>query len=235
MALELNVTDLLNDTNLKAYYRMESNVNEASPDGYNLTAVNSPTYEAGQFGNAIKLARASSMYASIVNASCPNLNISSDMTLFGWAKLASLGNAVATILSKFNNANQGYILYVDSNNKVNFTCSGLASNTNVTSNTVLTTGTFYFIVGVYNSTTQKLSIYINGVLDNSVAASGSIQTNTVPFAAGASFQGGGDTAANFLDGDIDDAAVFNRVLSTDEILGIYDESFGAKRSYSYLM
>ena len=220
-------TSLLGDSNLQGYWKAESNVNDSGPNGYNLTASGSPTYVTGAFGTGINLVRASSQYANITEAAAPNLDITSDLTCYAWIKGATFPG-VNSVLAKFSNANTGYILYVDSAAKLNFTCSGLNTNTTVIHTTVMSTGVWYQVVGTYNSTTQKLSAYVNGV-EVQVTASGSTTNNAVFFGLGASAQGAGDTAANYFDGGIDEAAVFNRALTATEIASLYDGSH-TKRS-----
>ena len=57
-ALELQYSILKNSANLKAYYRFESGVEttDSSGTGNTLTAIGTPTYSAGKFGQSVNLA-----------------------------------------------------------------------------------------------------------------------------------------------------------------------------------
>ena len=78
---------------------------------------------------------------------------------------------------------------------------------------------------------KKGSIAINGVVYN-IDATGtqtSIYDNAINFAVGCRFSN--DDPTNLLDGVIDDVAVYNRILSDDELISIYGSSGGVWGGY----
>jgi hypothetical protein len=85
--------------------------------------------------------------------------------------------------------------------------------TNCTGST-LSTGTNYHIVGTYDGTNMKL--YVNGSLANTVAFTASFPTN-----ANSLLVGSWDTTTNYFDGRVDEAAVYNRALTAQEISDHY--------------
>ena len=80
----------------------------------------------------------------------------------------------------------------------------------------MATGTWYQVAGTYDGTTIKT--YENGVLDRQLAASGNMDTVTYPLTLGRS----ADTAVAYWNGLIDDARVYNRVLSAAEIAALFN-------------
>jgi hypothetical protein len=77
-------------------------------------------------------------------------------------------------------------------------------------NTVLNTGQWYHVAGVWNGATVKL--YVNGVLDNTPAArTGTILTDTRPLYTG------GRPGADFHDGMLRDVRLYNRPLTAAEV------------------
>ncbi|MDX2194782.1 MAG: LamG-like jellyroll fold domain-containing protein [Cytophagales bacterium] len=98
-----------------------------------------------------------------------------------------------------------------------------AGGTDLVSNTVLTTNTWYHLVAWYDG--SKAKIYINGVNNVEINASGNIPLEST-------FQGGafgGETLAHeggflpsWLHGKLDDIRIYNRALSDCEILSIYN-------------
>lgn len=78
------------------------------------------------------------------------------------------------------------------------------------STTVLSTGTWYHVAATWDGTTVK--IYINGVLDRSVARSGTIGVDTRPL-----YIGGRTGSTDMFDGMMRDVRVYNRALSSTEI------------------
>ncbi len=88
----------------------------------------------------------------------------------------------------------------------------------VASTTVVQTGQWYHVVGTYTASNQ-LKMYVNGVLENTVAIVGVTRgMNGNPFAIGQSSVWGG----RFFKGRIDEVSLFNRALSDSEVQGIYD-------------
>lgn len=229
-ALEINATSLLNDSNLQGYWRLESDGTDSGPNGYNLTENGGFSHTTGQFGNGVDLERDGvDDHLSIAHASAANLSIAGAITLYAWIKREATGAGNFEIVSKMNNANQGYQLYIDGSNILHFThrTVDLSSTTALTS-----TAAWYQVAGTYDGTTFRL--FVNGTQEDSDGSAGSDDTNNDPFAIGASYQGAGDTAANFWDGLIDDVAVFNRALSGSDILGLYNGTYGQIGGYIHM-
>ncbi len=87
----------------------------------------------------------------------------------------------------------------------------------VGSKTLLDTGKWYFIVGVWDGTTIK--IYLNGELKNSKKVSATIGNYDSDLFIGTY---GGDISRYAFKGIIDDIAIFNEALSSAEIEQIYN-------------
>ena len=96
----------------------------------------------------------------------------------------------------------------------------------VTSNATISTGQWYHIVNTWDG--AFLRIYINGVLDNSTALatfSASGASNYVWLGYGDPNGCGGDTGGSsspFFQGLMDDFRVYNRALSAQEVLWLYN-------------
>jgi hypothetical protein len=97
--------------------------------------------------------------------------------------------------------------------------------------------TIYRVVGRYDSGAGTIAVFIDKT-KTSQSCSGTRSTNTVPFALGCDFQGGGDTATFFADGILDDVAYFNRAISDGDLDALYDGTYGAtttNNAYSFFM
>ncbi|MEA3515192.1 MAG: LamG-like jellyroll fold domain-containing protein [Nanoarchaeota archaeon] len=78
----------------------------------------------------------------------------------------------------------------------------------------LTPDTWYHILGVYDGSEMRL--YINGILNNSLSATGSIASTTVANVIGA------ESATDFFfNGTIDEVALYGRSFSGDEVWDLY--------------
>jgi hypothetical protein len=94
----------------------------------------------------------------------------------------------------------------------------------ILSSTSQTIGTWFHILGVYDISTKKMKIYINGVLDSEA----SNKTPANYSSAGAWYLGySGSTSTAFDDyfnGLIDDVRIYNRALSVSEVARLYEDS-----------
>src|SRR3989338_2452628 len=187
-----------------AYWNLdESSGNPSDSVGqYNTgTLVNTPTYVAGKFGNAMTFASASSQYVSVSNY--PDLNPSTSITVEAWVSLSDTG-AEHVILSK----NNQYLLRYSTNNKFSFYLhDGADWEPGVHSATLPSSNTWYHVVGTWDGTNQK--IYVNGVLENTVTH------NFTPASTTNAVEIGKWSA--YLNGLIDDVVIYNRAITDDEV------------------
>ena len=96
-----------------------------------------------------------------------------------------------------------------------------AGNVQIMSAHSFPAGSFYHIAGTYNGSTFKL--YVNGSLEGQVSSSQTIiYDSSIPWTIGADspyWRGRG--YLNTFNGVIDEVAVFNRALSSNEVAAIY--------------
>ncbi len=172
---------------------------------------------AGKFGRALDFeTTGTDDYLNFTNPSGLN-SIGSQITLEAWIRAESFPGTAPTILDK--DWQRQYSLYINS-------ASGTARGSIVTpagqkvliGRKVHSAATWYHLVLTYNGST--VSLYSDGVLDNSTTHSGAINTSTKNFLVGSGWQGGNPIAYTF-DGLIDEAAVYNRALSVEEVQDHY--------------
>lgn len=113
-------------------------------------------------------------------------------------------------------------VYINTNGKIGFALHNGTSVNILNGNYILTNGNIYNITCVYDGINKY--IYVNGVLDNSVAESGNIRTYSNQFNIGV-----GQNSTVFSSLGIEDLKVYNRALSLQEIKD-YHNSF-AKQPY----
>ena len=221
---ELHTLPLFSDANLQGYWRLED-ATDSSDNSYDLTNNNAATFVTGKFGDGVDLESGSSQYLSIADASCANLEISGSQTWGAWIKAESLGNN-AFILGKHNNGSHGKDLRLFTDNKVDITFQGLSTTIQLKSDVVLEAGKWYFVCGIYDSANSKIKIWVNGTKKEAIA-SGSTTDANAPFFIGATNQDTGSTPGFFFDGIIDDAFVFDRALTDEEVQSIYGSGLQA--------
>ncbi len=74
------------------------------------------------------------------------------------------------------------------------------------------------VVGVYDGSTNKL--YINGVLRDAVAVSGTLLSNTNPLEIGRAAH----YTSRLLNGVVEEVAIWNRALDTNEVKELFNKS-----------
>lgn len=166
-----------------------------------------------------------SEHLTIADGSQTGLDITGDISLVAWVRLESQGDRA--IMSKYNSSGnqRGYALRVKDagggSYPVGFGLSGNGSTyTEATGATSLSAATWYHVAAVYNGTDMR--IYIDGSLDsngadNPKSYSSGIYNNSAEFALGVL-----SVSFYYFDGLIDEAAVFSRALSAQEVSDIYN-------------
>lgn len=81
----------------------------------------------------------------------------------------------------------------------------------------LQTGLWHHVAGTYDSSTNTLSIYVDGTLKDSKPVSGAIQASSTPLCIGKDFCAGGTIQNRYLYGAVDDVFIYGRALSAEEI------------------
>ncbi len=153
--------------------------------------------------HSLDLEASSSQYASIADASCPNLEIAGSQTWEAWIK-PETNTGFQYIMGKVDALATIYKTLVYYTNKIYFELNGLNVGTGV-SNTLIDPNVFTHVAGVYDQSSQKLRLYINGELDKEVSVTGTVSATGASFAVGR----GGDYNGNYFDGLIRNARVWN--------------------------
>ncbi|MFK4100691.1 LamG-like jellyroll fold domain-containing protein [Streptomyces sp. NPDC019531] len=86
--------------------------------------------------------------------------------------------------------------------------------TNVTASASAATGTWYHVLGVYDSSAQTISLYVNGTLQGTTAFTSPWTARGATLIGAATYNQG---PVDFTNGQIDDVHFYNRVLSSSEI------------------
>ncbi|MBI2010364.1 MAG: LamG domain-containing protein, partial [Candidatus Chisholmbacteria bacterium] len=203
---------------LAGYWKADEtsgNMADSSGNATTLTDTNTVTFSAGKFANGGDFESGSSEYQFAADNAY--LSVTSSLTISAWIKPESVTASTSfDIAGKWDGANESYLLE-QFGDEIRLSVDS-SSNYATTDAANLATGTFYHVVGVYDSTSATVRLYVNGVL------SASTVTGTIPSSIGddaGRFHIGAEdsttTAANFYDGFIDDIRVYNRALSKFDV------------------
>jgi hypothetical protein len=140
---------------------------------------------------------------------------STAVTVSAWVRPDSAPTNVNRVVGS-ELANDGFILYFDASGHARFLVGDGTTTGDVVGTTVIQSGGWYHLVGTYDGTTT--SIYVNGVLEGTDGTSPA----TITYPAGGNTYIGGDESGGvgperLFKGAIDEVAIFDRALSSDEI------------------
>lgn len=206
------------DPSLMAWYTLDENAGtvaaDASGHGNGGTLVSAPTWVAGQAGSGLQFSGASAN--RVVASDSVTLDITGAITLSAWVKSSKMSSQV--ILRKARQDSiDGYELGLSSNGKaffrLNQKTNGDTFRIDSTSSYAIN-GTWQLITGSYDGTTLK--IYINGVLQGSKAVQTTIPLNNIALGLGAQ-----DDGYHSMNGVIDDARVYSRALTSNEVATLF--------------
>ncbi|MEV1329486.1 beta-N-acetylglucosaminidase domain-containing protein [Micromonospora costi] len=159
--------------------------------------------------------RAADLSAGYIEAPrSPRTDLRGAFTLEAWVKLDQLAPAPgqAVIESYTGPAVNGYALRVTDGVLQAWSLGGAGKGYGVvTGRTRLTANEWHHVAAVFDG--SRLTVYLDGVADNSVATSVSPGSGTASVKLGAR----GDDAGQRLQGDLDEAAIYDRALTAAEL------------------
>ena len=209
---ELFSTSLFNDANLKAYYRFEGNANDSSSLGSAGTNAGA-TFATGMFGQG-------AAFAGSAHISAGNYGSLTTYTINSWVNVSVDPVTQRCIM--------GAVLVESSTKKIGL-FDGVGAYLSGTSN--IQTNRWYMVSVTKTGTLGQ--VFVNGNLEATGSSTAFLSSDTTP--TGASFIGGrndvGDNSDYSMNGTIDDLAIFNRVLSNQEINSLYTQSSGLYTRY----
>ena len=201
-------------TNNAVLYHLNGNANDTSGNTQNGTEVGSPTYAAGQIGQAISLDGTTGQYISVANS--PTVTITGNMSIAAWVNMDLTGDGFQRIVGKATGGSGfgGYALYVNTNGQPRVAFGGTQTTTAATG--LITASTWHHIVGTWDGSTAR--VYVDGVLVDSLTAGSGPGSSTADLHIGAdpSFPGTRD-----FKGLLDEVAIWSRTLSESEIADLY--------------
>jgi len=216
LALCLFQTRIANadDPSLVAWYRFDGNALDSSGNELHGKEIGNPTYEAGVFGQAIRL-DGNGDYIDCGLA--PEFDITDYITFTYWIKVIDFDKGWNTVLSKgddsWRSARAAYNDFME------------AAVTGTTGDytygvTPVNDGQWHHVGFVYDG--RRNYLYVDGKRDASEPSTGKINVSSYPLWIGGNAQWPG----GWWNGLIDDVRIYNRALSQEEIQIIMQGSTG---------
>lgn len=218
---------------LVSWWRLEesSGARADAHGGQTLTDNNTVASASGKQGQAADLEASNSEYLSRADSAALSLG-DVDATLGLWARLESKGTLRA-LLSKFEpsgDQREYRILYENTTDRFywNVSSDGTSGGETMLAANALgspATATWYFIVVWHDAAANEIGIQVNNGAGDTAAHSGGVHDGTAALRLGAI---GGP--AQYMDGLLDEAFLYKRLLSADERAWLYNG--GAGRAYA---
>jgi hypothetical protein len=214
----LNILNAPASAQLRGHWRLQETSGttavDSSPLANNGTYTNGPTLASSTVvpsdGAISATFDGSNDYVAIPNEA--NFDLTGAMVVACWINVEDFDLSNQAIVCKGNSAWR--LAREGTTNFVQFHCTGLTT-TKVVSTASVNDGQWHHVAGVY--TGSQLQIYIDGVLNNSVASSGSISTNNYAVEIGRN----GEAAGREFDGSIYNVLVYNGLLPAGFVQQIY--------------
>lgn len=211
-------------TSLVAYWKLEeaSGTRVDQLGVSDLTATNAPGNAAGKIGNAIQLIAASSQYVS--RASNATLTMgSSDFTIQAWVYLdtaTGVHSAVAKGDASAANSYE-YLLHAYHSGLGGAAAFGISDGSDHTFVTTasVSPSAWHHILAWSDHTAGKIFIELDGV-------QASTNNSRNPISSGQAFNIGRSTGGHYLDGRIDEVAIWKRILTSGERAQLYNSGNG---------
>jgi len=189
---------------------------DSTSNGLNVTLTGSPTWTAGKVGGALNL-NGTTQFGQVSDSSL--LDSTNKLSISFWVRPSNLDSSNPRyIISKRangNNANYSYALWFHTGNKLFVDFDG--NGNRFRSNTAFANNTWYHIALTFDGTatsTSRVKLYINGVLDRTAAeSSASIPNYTSSLWIGIANPG----YPGQLGGLLDEIQIHRAVLSLSQI------------------
>jgi hypothetical protein len=230
---ELDPSTLLN--NLVSYWKCDETSGTALADSVttnNLTT-NGTVNQTGIIGKAVHYTRNSSQYSYKTDTA--SLSITGNISISAWIKLDSKpsdSSGKFVIAAKYDvdaSPSFGYAFRIEDANHLQLIYADSSGNSTnkYTDYAFSNLGTWYHVITTAIVSSKDIALYVNNEIEDGTYPgqnASSIGDNAVAFEVGATVNGAGQYG--LFDGLIDEVAIWNRVLTSDEVAALYNNGAG---------
>ena len=229
LSLPLNVFAALSDSIVSCYELDEVSGTriDATATGNDLSDNNTVGSAAGIVsGNSADFEEGGAEYLSITDATQTGLDITGDRSVSFWGTW-ELTNDYTVPESKYNAAGSvSWLFRIDPDSTPNilfYQHDGTTLNSGSINYSFTPNGTVYHIVYRYDASAATVEFFVNGSTIGTMTSMGSsVQNSNSEFKLGLGNPGG----AEYWDGKMDVYAIWDKVLTNDEIAELYNSGSG---------
>jgi hypothetical protein len=226
--------------NILAYYKLDEssgNPADSSGNGYTLVNTGTATFGTGKINNGIVL-NGSNQYAFSTNS---DLNLSTDTwSVSAWFKLdAVTANSQTVVSSKLTSGLFGELFKIivgdgggTDKTSIRFvTWASSGSFLVIDSGVDASADTWYHAV-IVKAADNDWKFYVNAGTPESSTANRNRDTNALNGVSIGASDLGSDGVSSYLDGVIDEVAIWTRALSSGEVASIYNSGNGLQYPFT---
>lgn len=195
----------ISSKNLIGYWTGENNALDYSGQGYDGSLEGNATYSDGIFGQGFEFDGSGDAF-NMGDINAMDWAVDDSFSVSAWINFPTGVSGTDAFVSKGGGSPNGWVLRIDSNEKVQ-----IRTNNQAAQSGVLSIGTWHHIVGMYNGTT--LILYVDGYLSDTTPATYNNNPNADVMI--------GKAMNQWFTGSVDEVMVFNRELSATEIKKLY--------------
>jgi uncharacterized protein (TIGR02145 family) len=213
-----NLPAYLPANGLVAWYPFNGNANDESGNG-NDGVVNGATLTSDRNGNSNSAFSFNGVndYITVLNSYSLN---STSITISGWVKLNNIGSDVQGLVSRWNQTNTPCANFSTSIDLISSFTGACTQYQNTVLYSNVDVGVWFHFIYIHDENIGG-RIYINANITNSNNIAGSICISTNNLIIGAQNLSTSDSYFRYLNGLIDDIAIYNRALTQEEITALY--------------
>lgn len=205
----------------------DNNFSDTSGKSNNGAAIGSPTFSDGKIGKAVHIPSGQD-YVSLGTPADLNFGASTDFSISLWAKLTAWGGDPSLIGNKNWNSggNQGYVLATDGDGHFQWNLAGPpGSRKDYDGAPGFFTGGAWHNVVVTFKRSGSVVTYLDGlqVDSRSMTANQNNLDTPASFNTNIGQDGTGTYGSAFTDADIDDVAIWRRIVTPQEVASIYTQ------------
>jgi len=207
------------DTN--SYPRTGATWTDLTGNGYNGTLTNTPTFSAANLGSIVF--NGTTQYVDVANTTALNFTNTSG-TISIWIKTTT--NVAGFLIAKQMDATGGWAVVMNASGIVDFETKNNASGATAcyrNTTKVCNDGRWHNVVSVFTTSTtvvgnNTINMYVDGILSNDVLNQilvyGGNTAGTIQLSR--------RTSGNYYNGNISNVQIYNRTLTTAEVLQNYN-------------
>ncbi len=191
-------------------WNLEGNYQDSSSYGLTAAVVGNPAFQSDKAVGEYSLALDGNDYLNL--GSTERFMLSESGSVCAWVKADSLTNPWASIVGKGRSAWR--LCRNNSTAAASFHINTAGGELQANGTASVADGQWHHVAGTWSG--QQLCLYVDGVLNASVSAAGTVNVNSDPVWIG----GRSDSTSRFWNGLIDDVQIYSHAISVEELAGV---------------